>query len=274
MCELLGLSFNQPIRPSFSFSGLLMGSEHNADGWGMGFYPEQSNSAMVFKEPITGQYSQLAEFLCSYRGLRAKTFISHIRRSSKGRLCHDNTHPFSRHFGGREWLFAHNGTLQSSTKLKQLSFKPAGDTDSERAFCFLLSQFRKQKIKPVFRGKYIGYTDNDLWSIYDILTNINVQADGAFNVIFTDGTFLFCYRDIIGARRLYYLERKYPFAKAELRDGEMIINFNLEKGRTERGFVIASAKLSSENWTSFKPGQLLVFRNGQKVADIGGTTPF
>jgi len=274
VCELLALSFNQQIKPSFSFSGLLMGTEYNADGWGVGYYANDSNSATVFKEPVTGQYSQLAEFLFNYRKLRSKTFIGHIRKSSTGCLCHDNTHPFARHFAGREWLFAHNGTLNMPTKLKRLSFKPAGETDSERAFCFLLSQLRKQKIKSVFRGKYIGFTDNDLWSIYDILTNINVQADGAFNAIFTDGTYLFCYRDVIGARRLYYLYRQYPFAETELRDSDILINLNHEKGRTEKGYIIATEPLSAEDWVSFQPGQLLVFRNGTKVADIGGNAPF
>lgn len=274
MCELLALSFNQEIRPSFSFSGLLMGSEYHADGWGIGYFPEQSNSAMVFKQPVTGQYSELAEFLFTYRGLRSKTFVAHIRKSSKGRLSHDNTHPFARNFNGREWLFAHNGTLHKPTKLKPLSFMPTGDTDSERAFCFLLSQLKKLKIKSVVRSKYVGFKSNDFWSIYDILTDVNVQADGAFNVIFSDGTFLFCYRDVIGARKLYYLNRAFPFAHTEPRDSDLLVNLNIEKSRTERGFIVSTTPLSTEDWLSFKPGQLLVFRNGAKVANIGGGAPF
>jgi len=267
----LGMTFNQQIRPSFSFSGLLAGSNYNCHGWGLCCYPDNGKSAMLFKEHVNGEYSQLAEFLLDYRGLKSKTFIGHIRRASKGRLCHDNTHPFTRYFGGREWVFCHNGTLQTPNKLKRLSFKPIGGTDSERSFCFLMSKLRKLKIRPVQQGMYFGYTDNNLFELYDILSTINTQGDGSFNTIFCDSEFLFCYRDMIGARKLYYLERKYPFSTTELRDSDLLIDLNFQKGWTERGFVIASECLSSEDWVSFEPGQLLVFRNGTKVADIRST---
>ena len=41
MCELLGLSFNQPISPSLSFRGFKFRSEKdkNPDGWGIAYYP-------------------------------------------------------------------------------------------------------------------------------------------------------------------------------------------------------------------------------------------
>ncbi len=37
MCELLGLSFNTPVRPNLSFKGFHIRGETNPDGWGIAF---------------------------------------------------------------------------------------------------------------------------------------------------------------------------------------------------------------------------------------------
>ena len=268
MCELLGLSFSECISPTFSFAGLLKGSPLNPDGWGVSFYPNESKSATIFKEPITANSSQLAKFLFSYSNLRSKLFLAHIRNSSAGTVSHADTHPFSRCYNSLEWLFAHNGTLHSPQYLAGLTYIPVGQTDSERAFCFLLSEIRKQKITPVKQRKYCGYSQTDFEAIYEILMFINEQGEGAFNTVFADGTHLFAYRDVDGARPLYYLKRSYPFSQTALRDSELSINLNLEKGHTEKGYVVASACLSSEDWQSFEPGQLIVFRDGQIIEDF------
>ena len=42
MCELMGLSFAKPISADFSIREFALRSEENADGWGLGWYPDQS----------------------------------------------------------------------------------------------------------------------------------------------------------------------------------------------------------------------------------------
>jgi len=42
MCELLGMSFNLPVRPSISFRGFRHRGEENPDGWGIAFYPDEA----------------------------------------------------------------------------------------------------------------------------------------------------------------------------------------------------------------------------------------
>ena len=152
MCQLLGLSFNQEINPGIPFRVLMSRSLAHPDGWGLAAYPDESGSAVVFKEPIPGYDSQLAQFLCSYRELKSKIFIGHIRRATRGDIKLDNTHPFARCYAGREFTFCHNGTLSKRHSLKQVSYQPVGDTDSERVFCFLLSQLRRYKIIPTRLG--------------------------------------------------------------------------------------------------------------------------
>lgn len=139
MCQLLGLSFNQHITPGFYFSALISRSRWNPDGWGLACYPNESKSAVVFKEPIPGYKSRLTRFLCGYQELRSKIFVGHIRLASRGGLSNDNTHPFTRSYNSREFSFCHNGTLYGGDQLTQLTFQPLGETDSELAFCYLVS---------------------------------------------------------------------------------------------------------------------------------------
>ena len=147
-------------------------------------------------------------------------------------------------------------------------YYPAGDTDSERSFCWLLAQLRGMQIKPIFKGKYVGYNDADARHIYQQLLYINVECLGSFNVLFSDGIHLFAYRDVHGQRPLHYLYREYPFAITQFRDTDIEVNLDIEKGREEAGYIIASEPLSSEEWCEFSPGQLIVFKDGEIVDDL------
>ena len=51
-----------------------------------------------------------------------------------------NTQPFSRVFGGREHVFVHNGDLPEAFDLPSGDWIPEGATDSEHAFCHLVSE--------------------------------------------------------------------------------------------------------------------------------------
>ncbi len=264
MCELLGLSFNKLVSPRFSFAGLLTQTHRHKNGWGLGSYPDGSSSAQVFKEPITGKTSSLADFISAPQQLHSKTFVGHIRMSSCGGDSYDNTHPFNRFYCYREWLFAHNGTLRDTSGL-QSKFLPLGQTDSEKSFCYLLGKMGEKRLRPTSRGNYIGFDSNAIAGIREILLDINNRGDGPFNCIFTDGTYLFCYRDISGRRDLYYLERKAPFQRTVMRDTEMEIDLNIEKSQDEVGVIVASNMLTDEGWTSFAPGELKVWKNGIPV---------
>ena len=55
MCELLGLSFAKSIPADFSIREFAQRSDENADGWGLGWYPDQSLA--IVKEPLRWQAS-------------------------------------------------------------------------------------------------------------------------------------------------------------------------------------------------------------------------
>src|SRR5438093_520107 len=73
MCELMGLCFAQPISADFSIREFALRSDENADGWGLGWYPDQSLA--IVKEPVRWQASPYTGFLESYPHLQACVYV-------------------------------------------------------------------------------------------------------------------------------------------------------------------------------------------------------
>ena len=81
MCELLGMSFNLPVRPKISFRKFRQRDEENPDGWGLAFYPD--SSAQIFKEPLKATKSDLSGFLKDYPEVRSKIIIGHEKNGAR-----------------------------------------------------------------------------------------------------------------------------------------------------------------------------------------------
>ena len=104
------MTCNKPVSISFTWRGFISGGSRHRDGWGVAFYPD-GVSACLIKEPRPSTSSLMARFLKSADLIRSKIVISHVRTASKGSVTYCNTHPFVRELFGREWVFAHNGTI-------------------------------------------------------------------------------------------------------------------------------------------------------------------
>ena len=138
MCELLGMNCNVPTDIRFSFSGLIQRggrTDQHRDGWGIAFY--EGRRCRSFHDPMPGSESEIANLVQTH-SVKSKHVISHIRKATHGRVCLENTHPFSRELWGRSWTFAHNGRLKGVKRLPLEFYRPIGTTDSEHAFCWLL----------------------------------------------------------------------------------------------------------------------------------------
>lgn len=253
MCQLLGLSFNLHVTPNISFRGFRHKGDFNPHGWGLAFYPDKS--AQIIKEPIRAGESQLSAFLQNYSQIKSKIFIGHVRYTSVGRESHKNTHPFSRELDGKEFVFAHNGTLYNYYNLDTGRFTPIGDTDSEYIFCHLLNCIEKKGITQ--------WSDVDYKWLHSKLEEINDYGD--FNCIFSDGENLFCYHDKKDYTSLEFVMRKPPYHEIELQDEDWKVNLAAEKNPEQTGFIIATKRLTNEVWQSFAPGQLIVFKNGKII---------
>lgn len=251
MCQLLGLNFNQSVRPSFSFRGFRHRAERNPHGWGIARY--EGKAAQVLKEPVNAENSQLAEFIRDYKKFTSQIIIGHVRYGNVGGVSLQNTHPFVRTFRKREVVFAHNGTMNSGLfSDANLKFYRVGDTDSEHLFCSLLTSISEDRI-----------TLSNFAAIEEKLREFNLG--GNMNLIFSDSEHLFTYHDQTGYNGLWMTNRKSPFGRIELRDEDWEVNLDIEKDPSQKGYIIATQPLTDETWIKCTPGKLNVFKLGECV---------
>jgi len=260
MCELLAFNFNQPVTPRFTFDNFIQRSNFHPHGWGLAWFPD--NTAQIIKEANLAAHSEMANFLVNYPMSKSEIIMGHIRFGNVGGVSHANTHPFTRTLWGKQWVFMHNGTLRNAeSTLKNNSFKPLGKTDSELAFCYLLKRLKDEKRSMRQNGQR-GYPSFEFFE--SVMQEIN--PFGNFNAIFSDGEYLYVYRDTRGYNGLNYLERQAPFNFAEYRDMEWSVDLSLEKDPSISGVIISShPQTEHENWLPLQPGMLHVFKGGIKV---------
>src|SRR5438876_33146 len=185
MCELMGMCFHRPISADFTIREFAIRCEENADGWGLGWYPDRSLA--IVKEPVRWQASQYTGFLEKYQHLLSPIYIAHVRhRTTGGEPTHADTHPFSRELAGREYCFAHNGTLTNlSAEFPLGRYRPVGATDSEYMFCHLMEEL-------ACRGEHLESESDWRW-LHGKFAALNKGSK--LNCLLSDGKRLFTYRD-------------------------------------------------------------------------------
>ena len=148
---------------------------------------------------------------------------------------------------------AHNGDLKDFLPEPSGRFTPVGNTDSERAFCYLLDQLVKR----------FGYDEPKLDQVFDLLTDISpsIAEHGTFNFCLSNGQALFTY----ATTKLHWLVREYPFKPAQLIDIEVEVDFSQVTTPEDRVAVITTEPLTqNEEWTAFQEGEMILFRDGAK----------
>jgi len=254
MCQLLGMNCNVPTDICFSFEGFHARgglTDHHRDGFGIAFF--EGEGCRVFLDSKATIESPVADLVRQYP-IHSKNVIAHIRKATQGTIALQNCHPFQRELWGRYWIFAHNGNLENFQPEGLESFQPVGQTDSERAFCYLL-----EKLRQAFPQGYPEPSD-----IVHFLQGIvaEVAAHGLFNFLLSNGEFLIAHC----SNNLHYLIRQAPFGDAHLIDQDLTMDFSQVTGQNDKVAVIASFPLTdNETWTPMLPGQLLMFKEGELV---------
>ncbi|MBM7038184.1 class II glutamine amidotransferase [Vibrio ulleungensis] len=255
MCELLGMSANVPTDICFSFTGLMQRGGRTGphrDGWGITFY--EGKGFRTFKDPNPSCDSKIAELVQNYP-IKSCSVVSHIRQANRGEVNLENTHPFNRELWGRYWTYAHNGQLTGYEDLDTGRHMPVGQTDSEKAFCWLLNQLEQR-----FPSK-----PDSLDDVVEVLTQCcdELRKLGVFNLLLSDGDYVFSYC----TNHLYWITRRAPFGKASLIDEDVTINFQEETTPHDVVTVVATQPLTlNEQWTRLKPGEYALFYHGEKIS--------
>jgi glutamine amidotransferase len=305
MCELFGLSSNRPVQPG----GLLCrfgarggDTADNPDGWGLAtleddafrrsdrgegrapitkpyslrsFVPLLDQARLRFhlaKEPLPAAHSARFRELCGQT--RSSLILGHVRKANPPTaLVLANTHPFRRVCCGREWVFAHNGILSDVAGLDPPNTlhlcAPAGDTDSEHAFCVVLDS-----IAAVFSSS--DAAQNHDW--LDALARAAemLASHGRFNFLMSDGVHLIAY----GHDRLHSLaDARAAFrfdASPDLTTGRTseASRASLSARGPRLGPISEMAVIATEpltegpGWLAFEPGELRVYRAGRQIAQF------
>ena len=248
---------NVPTDITFSFSGLALrggAKGPHADGWGLALY--DGRIARTFLEPHPACTSVLASFVRD-NPIKTLLAIAHVRKKTRGERTLANTNPFVRELWGRHFTFAHNGTVTAARDLPLGRFAPIGTTDSEHAFCALMEMLRKEFPRYPTRKR-------DLWQAVAKFGGV-IGRRGTFNFLLGDGEHLFARC----ATKLAYLERRAPFSHATLADDEVTMDFSAVTNTTDRVAVVATVPLTrDEVWTQGVPGEMWVFRGGQRRATL------
>src|SRR5262249_20849693 len=157
-----------------------------------------------------------------------------------------------RELWGRDFAFAHNGTVRDVRRHALGRFRPIGETDSERAFCALL-----HRLEADFGDVYPRSSRALGNAIAPHAPRIG--RGGTFNFLLGDGSQLFARC----ATRLCFIVRKAPFRAATLADDDLSVDFSKVTTPNDRVVVVATAPLTrDEQWTHGEPGTLWVFKNG------------
>ena len=255
MCQLLGMNCNTPTDIMFSFTGFATRAEEHKDGFGVAFF--EGRGVRCFVDAASASASPVASMIASYP-IRSENVIAHIRKATQGRVALENCHPFVRELWGRYWVFAHNGDLKNFCPSLHAAFRPVGDTDSERAFCWLMQEMNKAHAS--------------VPSVAELTVTLaelvpRVAAHGSFNFMLSNGVALWAHC----STRLHSVVRRHPFTTAHLQDEDLSVDFAQHTAPSDRVAIVVTEPLTTdEPWHAFAPGELKVFEGGEPVGLRGG----
>jgi predicted glutamine amidotransferase len=266
MCELFCMSSRWPTTVRFSLEAFSrrggLDGPHK-DGWGLAWYDE--GDVHLLKEAYPASRSACVRFV-QENPFESRLVVSHIRKATQGGVSSANCQPFVRELGGRMHVFAHNGHLDPDGVREVLrfdTFAPVGTTDSERAFCALLSRLRRAECEnahPSWQHRLAVFGE----------FAAQARALGPANLIYSDGERVFIHADrrtqkdgTIAPPGLHVLERHCqgdaPAFEAQ--------GLTLRASGEQRVVLAASVPLTNEpGWRPLAPGSIVVAQAGDILA--------
>ena len=257
--DILALSFDSLSSPSIEVKLPDQAYGSHPLGWGVAWYPNDDQAAIVKKDPVArGTHVQM-ETLADWNTFRSSIFFCKAKGAAKG-YTHHETQPFSRSFAGQEWIFMHNGDLDR-VRLAELHLdksrflEPLGNTDSELAFCYLLGKVMETEARKLSEVPYTV-----LMSWFEQL-----DALGSADMCISDGLTLACFYGTRSTRRLYYSRIQPSDHITKFESEAMHLELCDPRDTYRTALVISSSPFDAGSWLQMQPGQLLVVKRGAVV---------
>ncbi len=244
MCRLFGVRASCPIDVAFPLTAgprpfRQLGAAH-PNGWGIGWY--EAGNPLVKKEKISATRS--GTFPTVAARVRSHIALSHVRKATCGGVATHNCHPFRY----RQWLFAHNGSVDRDDLLSRLlpgrRALLRGQTDSEVYFHWILQNCAQRR--SVLAG---------LRQALRVMKNYT-----ALNFLLTDGSTLYAYRNAARAvdhYSLYFLRRDAGVARREATTSTPPPSGGSTRSADATVVLVCSEHLSDEPWEPVPLGSLL-----------------
>jgi len=266
MCELFGISSKQPTTVQISLTEFARrggSTGPHIDGWGVAFF--RDGDVLLIREPEPSAHSAHLRFIHDQH-VPSPLVISHIRRATQGQVCLRNTQPFSRELGGRPHIFAHNGDLgeiRRHADFASIHYRTIGDTDSEYAFCYLLSL-----MQPLWREP----TPPDFAERLAVFSQFaqTMSSFGEANFLYSDGDYLFVHAHrrrqndgSICPPGLHLLSRRGH--EREFSAANTLSGVDLDSD-DQTAVLLASTPLSQEDWQPLPEFTVLAIAQGRVCA--------
>jgi len=253
------MNCNTPTDIVFSFEGFRRRAgltDCHSDGFGIAFF--EGKGVRIFRDNHPGHSSPIADCVKQYN-IKSLNVIAHIRKATQGDVNIENTHPFIREIWGENWVFAHNGNLNTLPDMSESFCQPIGSTDSETAFCYMAEQLKNR-----FRKKP---TEKQIFTAIQEIS-AELSSRGTFNFILSNGEWMIAHC----STNLHYLIRKAPFGTAQRIDDDSVIDFRDYAKDGDQIVIIATFPITkNEVWTKMEHGGFAFFKEGEKVYEILGT---
>ncbi len=194
MCMLFGLNTSKKYELKQPLKTFFGQSIYHPDGWGLCTYRDKGTGHEIIRGTEPAKDSKLLQCLFN-TSIEGKIVIGHIRKKTQGNVCISNTHPFNIPLKEKDWILAHNGSVQLDKAYAP--FKPHGNTDSEKVLCHIVNNL-------------IDCPDTQKATIHNIEKSIvEISAFGKLNLLLTDGNIMIVHTNM--ASTLYYSKIKYGY---------------------------------------------------------------
>lgn len=198
MCELFGFSSGKKVNIDRELKEFYSHAPNHPNGWGI--YYDDGCSDYYYKENKRADRSTYLKEVLSRR-IDAKDAIAHIRYATIGYDLMDNTHPFrGTDLSGREWIFAHNGTIFESDLLTEYYHRQKGETDSERILLYMLD-----KLNEMIRRKGSPLNECERFAVLEEMV-AGLSPKNKLNLLIFDGEMLYVHNNCRGS--LYTREQE------------------------------------------------------------------
>jgi len=257
--DILAVNFDAPSSPAIQLKISKPSGASHSLGWGFGWYPGSQQSAMVVKDPAAREVKIVTSAIADWSNFRSNLFFCKVRGADDG-YTQAETQPFSRSFAGRDWLFMHNGDVDK-VALEHLHgrqtrlLEPLGGTDSELAFCNLLSLMQEEGARQI--ADINPLTLHEWFKRFDHL--------GSADMFLSDGQSLVCFQGSLSPKRLSFSRHMPPNRPDALACDVASIALNDPRDSYRTSLIVSSSPFPGDGWNPMQPGQMIIANHGAIV---------